>query len=253
MPPMTKNPPACTRSCRASTRNRSARLSPSTSGRRRPAVHSARSIRTQTQPTTSAAAVEARKRASTMSGRPGNATDVATTTTGLIAGADSRNASAAAGGTPRAINPRATGTDEHSQPGSTTPASPATGTAAAGRRGSTRVNTDAGTNTDRAVLSATPSTRNGSACTQIATNTVAHVRIAGDSNSPARNYCPSTTTSRIPVSTVVDDGRRPATPGRRAGAAGRTVTGTWFQTDRHHRGPVARPVDNPTGTAADFA
>jgi hypothetical protein len=48
----------------------------------------------------------------------------------LIAGADSRNASAAAGVTPRRTRAPAMGTDPHSHPGSTTPATPA-----AGRRG----------------------------------------------------------------------------------------------------------------------
>jgi hypothetical protein len=55
---------------------------------------------------------------------------VAVSTIGLIAGADSRNASAAAGATPRRTIAPATGTEAHSQPGRTTPANPATGTAA---------------------------------------------------------------------------------------------------------------------------
>ena len=80
-----------------------------------------------------AVASEPRKRASTIPGSPGNATAVDTSTTGLIAGAASRNASAAAGGTPWPMSRRATGTEAHSHPGSTTPAAPATGTAAAGR------------------------------------------------------------------------------------------------------------------------
>src|SRR5204862_336472 len=85
-------------------------------------------------PTTVAASTATTNRPTTIPGRPGNATLVATSTTGLIAGADSRNASAAAGGTPRRINAPATGTDPHSQPGSAAPARPATGTASSGRR-----------------------------------------------------------------------------------------------------------------------
>src|SRR5262249_34252802 len=121
-------------------------------------------------------------RAATTCGRPGNATAVATTTTGLIAGEASRNASAAGGATPRAISPPATGTDAHSQPGSSAPAAPATGTAAYWLRGSARAKKAGGTNAAIAPEISTPSTRNGSACTHTATNTVAHVRTAGAVN-----------------------------------------------------------------------
>lgn len=76
--------------------------------------------------------------------------------------------------TPLAISPPATGTDAHSQPGSTAPATPATGTASAGRRGSARRQKPSGTNDAIAAEIAAPKTRNGNACTQIATNTVAH-------------------------------------------------------------------------------
>ena len=58
----------------------------------------------QSSPTRVAAIRLARNRARTTSGRPGKATAVATSTTGLIAGADSRNASAAAAGAPRATS-----------------------------------------------------------------------------------------------------------------------------------------------------
>ena len=54
----------------------------------------------------------------------GKATAVETSTTGLIAGEASRNANAAAGATPRRISAPATGTDPHSQAGSTAPAIP---------------------------------------------------------------------------------------------------------------------------------
>src|SRR5437763_6857039 len=84
---------------------------------------------------TTDAARLATSRATTICGRPGNATNVATSTTGLIAGADSRNASAAAGVTPRRTRAPAIGTEPHSHPGSTTPATPATGTASTGQIG----------------------------------------------------------------------------------------------------------------------
>lgn len=94
---------------------------------------------------------------------------------GLIAGADSRNANAAAGVTPRRTRLPATGTDAHSHPGSTNPAAPAVGTANAGERGNTRVKNDAGTYAAIAADSTTPITKNGIACTTTDTNTVAHV------------------------------------------------------------------------------
>jgi hypothetical protein len=71
---------------------------------------------------------------------------VATSTIGLIAGADSRKVKAAAGVTPWASSPPATGTEPHSQPGSSRPAVPATGTASARLRGRTRAKKDGGTN-----------------------------------------------------------------------------------------------------------
>jgi hypothetical protein len=71
-------------------------------------------------------------RPTTIIGCPGNANAVAVNTIGLIAGADNKNANAAAGVTPRRTNAPAIGTDPHSQPGKTTPATLATGTANAG-------------------------------------------------------------------------------------------------------------------------
>ena len=94
--------------------------------------------RAQTSPTTVAASRLARNRAATISGWPGNATAVETSTTGLIAGADSRNVSAAAGMAPRETSRPAIGTEPHSHPGRAAPATAATGTANAGRSGSTR-------------------------------------------------------------------------------------------------------------------
>ncbi len=128
---------------------------------------------------TAAVASEASSRASTMAGLPGKATAVAVSTIGLIAGAESRNANAAAGVTPRRIRLFATGTDAHSQPGRTAPATPATGTASAGCLGSTLVNRSAGTKALMAPDSAVPSSRKGSACTVMARQTVRQAATAG--------------------------------------------------------------------------
>ena len=121
---------------------------------------------------------------------------MATSTIGLMAGADSRNATAAPGETPRRIRVAATGTDPHSHPGNATPASPATGTAKEGRRGSARWKNDAGTATARTVDTATPNMMYGEACTQIATKTVNQAATAGaDSRSGASTLSASATTS----------------------------------------------------------
>src|SRR5262252_6150163 len=117
----------------------------------------------------------AAKRASTIIGRPGKATAVETSTIGLIAGEASRNANAAAGFTPRRIRPPATGTEPHSHAGSTTPARPATGTAATGVGGSARSKNRFGTNAVIAAESTVPRTRNGSAWTITETKTVTSV------------------------------------------------------------------------------
>lgn len=118
---------------------------------------------THSQPTATAATRLASARARTISGLPGKATAVETSTTGLTAGEDSRKASAADGATPRPIRRWATGTEPHSQPGSAAPATAATGTARTGWRGSIRVIQAAGTNAVTTPLTATPSTRNGTA------------------------------------------------------------------------------------------
>jgi hypothetical protein len=114
-------------------------------------------------------------RATTISGSFGNATAVAVNTIGLIAGAASRNANAAAGVTPRRINDPAIGTLPHSQPGNTTPAILAAGTANAGCLGNARAQNERGTYTAITADNATPKTRNGTACTNTDTNTVVHV------------------------------------------------------------------------------
>lgn len=203
MAPTTRNPPACSRSCWKPARNSAQRLCPGrcpvcrTDGR----SHSSLPSHSHSQPMAQAAAREATSRASTISGRPGKATAVAVRTIGLTAGADSRNANAAAGVTPRPIRLLATGTDAHSHPGSTTPATPATGTASAPRRGSTRWNTEAGTKALIAPESAVPRRRKGSACTQTARHTVRHARTAGASIHRPR------TTSAVPGSRAAPSSR----------------------------------------------
>src|SRR5690242_3498939 len=108
-------------------------------------------------PTITAATNDATNRASTICGRPGNATAVATNTTGLIAGAASRNVSAAGAGTPRATSRPATGTELHSHPGSAAAVTAATGTANAVRFGTTRASAPGATNADSSALTTTPS------------------------------------------------------------------------------------------------
>jgi hypothetical protein len=164
------------------------------------------SRRTQRSPTTVAVARLATKRVSTTSGCPGKATAVATMTTGLMAGADRRNASAAAGTTPRDMSRRAIGTEPHSQPGSTTPAAAATGTASAGRLGRRRGRKSAGTNAAMAPLTTTPRTRKGSAWKAMATKIVVQLWTAGALSRPRASWPTMTTPSTRPAN-------RP-TPGR---------------------------------------
>src|SRR5215207_8608770 len=182
--PSTRNPLASTRSCRAVSANSASLDSPlrSTRRRARSANHSKRPNLAHSQPIAIAVASEPKNLATTIRGSPGNATAVDTSTTGLTAGAASRNAIAAAGGTPCCMSRRDTGTEAHSQPGSASPASPATGTAAAWLRGSSRRSACGGTNAAISPLISTPSTRNGNACTTTATKTVAPVWIPGRSS-----------------------------------------------------------------------
>src|SRR6266487_3101192 len=195
--PTIRNPPACSRSCCAVDTS-TARGGPCSTGRRRArSSSSSRPVHAHTRPTIVEVSRLATRRATITAGRPGKATAVAVSTTGLIAGADSRNASAAAGSAPRATSRPAIGTDPHSQPGSAAPAAAATGTASAGRRGSALGRKPAGTNAATAALITTPSTRNGIACTVIATNTVAQWATAGRSrrwSSSGRSAAAATTT-----------------------------------------------------------
>ena len=113
----------------------------------------------------SAVSSEATHRAATICGWPGNATAVATSTTGLIAGAASMNVNAAAPTAPSPNSRRATGTEPHSQPGSAAPPTPtpATTIAAAGFRGNHRVSRSAEMKVATSPLITTPSPRKGMA------------------------------------------------------------------------------------------
>ncbi len=145
-----------------------------------------------------AAPSEAVSRAHTISGCPGKATKVETSTIGLIAGEASMNVRAAAGATPRLTSAPATGTEAHSQPGRTAPQAPATGTARAGRPGRTRWKKPAGTNAAIAEESTTPSVRNGTAWTMTATNRAIQAWAAASPNSstrPGRAVSPKTRSS----------------------------------------------------------
>src|SRR5918997_496370 len=210
-PPSTRNPPEETRSCRAVSVNTAKALrAGSRCGRRsaRGAIHSGRPNRAHSHPITIAAAIEPRKRASTIRGSPGNATAVDTSTTGFTAGAASRKVSAAAGGTPCCMSRRDTGTEAHSHPGSAIPATPATGTAATVDRGNIRRNAAGGTKAAISPLTSTPSTKNGIACTHTATNTVAPVRTAAMSSIRISGPRTSSASTRTPQSTSIEVIRR---------------------------------------------
>jgi hypothetical protein len=161
------------------------RVGPSTMRRRARSIQASRPTRAHSSPTATAAASEATNRAATTSGRPGKATAVDTSTTGLMAGAASMKAKAAAAGAPPAVRRPAMGTAPHSQPGRATPASPAAGTATSGRSGSALASQPGGTRAAIAPLTTTPRTRKGRAWVLMDTNTVVQVPTAGPSSSPA--------------------------------------------------------------------
>ncbi len=156
-------------------------------------------------------------------------------TTGLIAGAESRNAIAAAGVTPRFISAADTGTEAHSQPGRITPDALATGTARAGCFGSAFAKNDAGTNAVSAADSSTPSTRKGSAWTVTPTNIVAQVRTPSSVNRPAKilrpNRASPTSTMSVTVNAIDDP----------PGSSGSGVSARWGQWRRpDRRGGICR-------------
>jgi hypothetical protein len=157
---------------------------PSSSGRAGSLIHSALPSLSHSQPMTMAISRLPTARSTTICGWPGKATAVAVSTIGLTAGAASRNASAAAGVTPRRISDPAIGTEPHSQPGRITPAQLATGTARAGCDGSALDQKLRGTKTAITAESATPNTRNGVACTMTEMKTVAQVLISGPASRP---------------------------------------------------------------------
>ena len=147
----------------------------------------------------------------------GAITAVATSTTGLIAGAAKRNVRAAAGATPRAIKLLVIGTEAHSQPGNSAPDRPATGTAKAPLLGRTRRNTAGDTNAAIPALSSTPRARKGTACTTIAINIVDHVLTAGESKKPCRNSAG-----------MIQSNRATATTGPQPGIPFATCVGGWL-------------------------
>jgi hypothetical protein len=176
---------------------------------------------------------------------------VAVSTIGLIAGAARRNAIAAAGVTPRRISDPAIGTLPHSHPGSTTPASPAAGTASAGCRGSAFSQNDRGTQTAMTADSTTPKTRNGTACTSTDTNTVVQVCSRGPDISPDSQPRSTTSATRSPASTSSEPIRRSrreedAAGGGAGGASGDAGdagdsgdagSSVWVTSHSKHHGP----------------
>ena len=182
-------------------------------------------MRLQTRPTTTEVSREARNRAATISGRPGKATAVDTSTTGLMAGAASMKARAAAERTPPARSRAAIGTEAHSQPGRATPARLAAGTASRSRSGSALASQPGRTRAARAPLSSTPRTRKGSAWTVMETKMVAQVATAGPSSS-------STSRPRLPTATSPSSSNSRASSSRparsRTGDDGRSGDSIWL-------------------------
>ena len=112
------------------------------------------------------------------------------------------------------------GTDPHSHPGSTTPATPATGTASAGWRGNAFTKNDGGTNTAITADSSTPNTRNGMAWVNTDTKTVVQVcNHAADSAPVIRPRKSTTSTSRTASTSTEPTRQEPPPPGRAAASA----------------------------------
>ena len=173
-PPITKNPAACEKSCNAvSTSSRHGLVTSFERFANACESHPGFPNRSHHKPTTEAAITLATNRAIIIIGRPGNATAVATSTTGLMAGDASKNAMAAENGTPRCAKRAATGTEEHSHPGRKTPATAATGTASARFFGKTRARAAGRTKAAITPERTTPNTINGIACKTMARKIVA--------------------------------------------------------------------------------
>ena len=142
-------------------------------------------------------------------GWPGNATAVATSTTGLIAGADSMNVNAAAPTTPSLNSRRATGTEPHSHPGSAAPPTPATRIATPARRGSQRASRSVDTNVAISPLTTTPRAKNGTAWTNTPQNTVPAVAMSALPATPACSQRPASAhVSKTASRTCVDVSHR---------------------------------------------
>ena len=172
-------------------------------------IHSVRPQRAHRAPITTAVANDPTARAPTICGWPGNATAVATSTTGLIAGADSMNVNAAAPTTPSLNSRRATGTEPHSHPGSAAPPTPATRIAAAARRGSQRASRSGDTNVAISPLTTTPRAKNGTAWTNTPQNTVPAVAMSALPATPACSQCPASAhVSKTASRTCVDVSHR---------------------------------------------
>src|SRR6201998_2019989 len=207
---ITKYDAALRKSCRAASANTTQRDSLCTpAGGSRRVTHSGRPHRAHAQPMITAVSSDAPIRARTILGAPGNATAVATSTTGLIAGAASMKVKAAAPVAPPSPNSRrATGTDPHSQPGSAAPPTPAATTATAGFRGNQRANRSGDTNTAINPLTTTPSARKGRACTNTPQNTVPAVDSAALSETAFRSIvAEKAQASRMPTNTSIDPTR----------------------------------------------
>ena len=216
--PITRNPAAWVKSPRTVGRNSAGPVCWSAAGRRsRGFIHSGRPSFSHSQPTSTAVSRPATSRAHTIRGSFWKATAVATRTIGLIAGADSRNARAADGRTPRSINRWAMGTEPHSHPGRAIPQTPASGTASAADSGITLAKKLAGTNAAIAPDTSTPSTRNGVACTQMATKTVAQPDGSTAVSQPASCRRSSTAVSRMSPKISSDPGEYFGFAGRAAG------------------------------------
>src|SRR6201998_1386685 len=207
---ITKYDAALRKSCRAASANTTQRESLRTpaAGSRR-VTHSGRPHRAHAQPIITAVSSDAPIRARTILGAPGNATAVATSTTGFIAGAASMNVKAAAPvAPPSPNNRRATGTEPHSQPGNAAPPTPAANTATAGRRGSQSANRWGDTNTAINPLPTTPSARKGTACTNTPQNTVPAVENAALPETAVRSIvADKAQASRMPTNTSIDPTR----------------------------------------------
>ena len=133
---------------------------------------------------------------------------MATSTTGLIAGADSRKASAAAAGAPRSTSRRAIGTEPHSHPAERT-GQGGDRDGSAGLLGSDRANRHGGTNAAIAALIVTPSTRNGTAWK----------RDGDEDRGPVRDRRPVEQATAGPAGRALRARPRAATARRRRGRA----------------------------------